>query len=519
MAEFDYIIIGAGSAGCVLADRLSESGKNTVLILESGGSDARFWIKVPLGYAFTHNDPKLTVDCRTEADAGLNGRSISWPRGRVVGGCSSVNAMAYMRGLDIDFDDWEAAGATGWGWSNVRKTYEDLESGPVKVSDVSKRMHPFSGQFLKAADDAGWPTIDNLNSGAEGLGRYRSTIWNGRRWSAADAFLRPALKRANVKLETRAHVQRIDIVDGAATGVTYERNGELRSLRARREVILSAGAVHSPQILQLSGIGPAALLQKHGITVQNALPEVGRGLQDHLAVTYSFATQRRTLNSILGRTLGRLKSGVHYITTRGGVLSVPVNQVGGYMSANGAGLDTQIYCNPIVYTSTPKGLNVQPDPGYIICAQPCRPESRGEVQIRSGAARDEPAITPNSLSDPRDHAAVIRAGRLLQNLARTPTLQSMRTGAIGPDLMDMDDEGLLEDFRSRASTVYHPSCTCRMGTDRTNSVLDARLRVHGTRGLRVIDASAFPNITSGNTNAPTMMLAARAATLILEDNT
>ena len=527
MAEYDYIIVGAGSAGCVLADRLSADPRTRVLVLEAGGWDRHFWIKVPLGYAFAHTDPRISVQCATESDAGLAGRRNSWPRGRVVGGCSSINAMAYMRGLPVDFEDWAGSGANGWGWQTVRAIYNSLEAtddaradGPVKVSDLSRHMHPFSKTFLDAAAEIGWPLVEDLNEGTEGLGRYRSTVWMGRRWSAADAFLRPALKRGGVRLEIYAQVQRIEIEAGAARSVLYRQHGVICKATARREIILSAGAVHSPQILQLSGIGPGALLQSHGLAVHNALPEVGRGLQDHLAVTYSFAARSKTLNAILGTPQGRLLTGLRYLATRGGPLSVPVNQVGGYVASGGhrAMPDTQIYCNPMVHSYGASGPKVTRASGYILSAQPCRPTSRGEIRITSPSPDDQPGIWPNSLATQDDCESAIRAGRLLQRLAQSDTLSRVRLAPIGPDLLALDDDALLDDFRARASTVFHPSCTCRMGDDPARSVLDARLRVHGTGRLRVVDASAFPNITSGNTNAPTMMLAARAAALILEDN-
>ena len=526
MSEYDYIIIGAGSAGCVLADRLSSDPHTRILLLEAGGSDKRFWIKVPLGYAFAYTDPRISVQCPTQSDEGLAGRQNSWPRGRVVGGCSSINAMAYMRGLPIDFDTWAGSGAAGWDWRTVRAVYDSLESnsdqpedGPIKVSNLSRHMHPFSNRFLEAAADIGWPVIDNLNSATEGLGQYRSTVWKGRRWSAADAFLRPALKRGRVRLETRATAQRLVIDEGAARGVIYRQHGKIITATARREVIVCAGAVHSPQILQLSGIGSGALLQSLGIAVHNSLAEVGRGLQDHLAITYSFSAYPKTLNTILGTPLGRIASGVRYLLTRGGPLAVPVNQVGGYIaSRSGAAPDVQIYCNPMVYSYGATGPKVTRAPGYILSAQPCRPTSRGEIRITSPSPDDQPAIWPNSLSTQADCDNVIRAGRLLQQLAQSDTLSRARRSAIGPDLLALDDAALLDDFRARASTVFHPSCTCRMGADPTTSVLDARLRVYGTGRLRVVDASAFPNITSGNTNAPTMMLAARAADMILKDN-
>ncbi|MCH8465247.1 MAG: GMC family oxidoreductase N-terminal domain-containing protein [Roseinatronobacter sp.] len=526
VAEYDYIIIGAGSAGCVLADRLSADTRNRVLVLETGGSDRHFWVKVPLGYAFAYTDPRISVQCKTEADPGLAGRYNSWPRGQVVGGCSSINAMAYMRGLPHDFDDWEKAGAQGWGWATVSNLYDSREAkgqdnstGPIHISDLSHEMHPFSQLFLKAAAEAGWPVLDDLNTAQAGLGRYQSTVWKGRRWSAADAFLRPALQRKNLRLETRAKAQRIEIEAGEAKAVIYRQHGRLVRARARREVILSAGAVHSPQLLQLSGIGPGAVLQAQGIAVHNARAEVGRGLQDHLAITYSFAAYPKTLNATLGVSYWRFLSGLRYLATRRGPLCVPVNQVGGYISSNAQALpDTQIYCNPMVYTYGPKGPTVPRESGYILSAQPCRPTSRGEIRITSPIADDQPGIWPNSLATDEDCANVIRAGRLLQRLAKSDTLMQARRAPIGPDLLALDEDELLADFRARASTVFHPSCTCRMGADPARSVLDQRLRVHGMRRLRVVDASAFPNITSGNTNAPTMMLAARAAALILEDN-
>ncbi|UWQ91231.1 GMC family oxidoreductase N-terminal domain-containing protein [Rhodobacteraceae bacterium M382] len=543
--SYDFIIVGAGSAGCVLADKLTRCGRHKVLLIEAGGTDRRFWIKVPLGYGFTFSDPAVNWRYDAEPDPGLDGRPAYWPRGRVLGGSSSINAMAYVRGLPHDFDDWDTAGATGWGWDTVRQTFDALESndeydahgrwhrrgdGPVRVTDMRDHMHPFTRHFLSAAQDMGWPAMDDMNAApatpsntppGEGLAHVRSTVKNGMRWSSADAFLRPARSRPNLTIVSNAHVENIVIENGAATGVRYRRGQQKHHARAQREVLLSAGAVNSPQLLQLSGIGPAAVLQRHGIAVHNDLSQVGQGLQDHLAVSHFFWANEPTLNAKLGHWLGQMRAGLTYILTRRGPLAVPVNQCSGFARTAGADQpDVQVYCNPASYSTQASGKpQIDRDNGFLLCVQPCRPTSRGDITIRSANPNDAPLIHPNSLSTPEDRATVLRASHLLQSLAQTPAITRVTRERREPDIMTMDDDALLENFRIRAGTVFHPTCTCRMGTDATNSVLDARLRVHGTRGLRVVDASAFPNITSGNTNAPTMMLAARAADLILMDQT
>ncbi len=533
--EFDYIVVGAGSAGCVLANRLSEGGVYTVALLESGGSDARFWVKVPLGYAINVANPALNWGYRTEADAGLNDRAIVWPRGRLIGGSSSINAMTYMRGLAQDFDDWSLAGATGWHWGVVRKVFDRLEThseitpeghrlrgdGPVWVSDLSQGMAPFSRIFLDASRDAGHPVISDLNApGADGIGCYRSTVRNGFRWSSADAFLRPAKRRSNLCVIQNADVTRLMVADGKVTGVSFVQGGVAKQIAARREVILSAGAINSPKLLQLSGIGPAGLLASNGIPVVRDLSQVGQGLQDHLAVSYQFGASQPTLNTQLGGPFGKLLVGARYLLTRRGPLSVPVNQVGGFVRSHPDKQlpDIQIYCNPASYQMTPTGKAVlDRTPGFQISAQPCRPTSRGSIEITSPDPQVAPRIKPNSLSTQEDRDAAVLSGKVLQKIAAADSLRAVTAHAKVPNLMELDDEALLADFQQRASTVYHPTCTCRMGQDDRDSVLDARLRVHGVGGIRVVDASAFPNITSGNTNAPTMMLAMRAADMILED--
>lgn len=534
--EFDYIIVGAGSAGCVLANRLSERANIKVLVIEAGGSDARFWIKVPIGYGLTFSDPKVNWSYNAEPDAGINSRVAYWPRGRVIGGSSSINAMAYVRGLAHDFDDWERAGATGWSWNTVQRVYERLESlseagpdgklhirgsGPLRVSELRSQMHPFSARFLEAARDLGWPTTENMNGTmTEGLSYFRSTVRNGLRCSSADAFLKPALKRSNVKTVTNALVERLEIREGRVTGVHYHTGDQRILATAKAEVILSAGAINSPQILQLSGIGPAELLKSHGIDVVQDLQQVGQGLQDHLAITHHFAATEPTLNNRLSRKIGQLLAGTQFVLARKGPLSVPINQVGGFIRSDTAQTspDMQVYCNPATYTRSSDGKpKMDREPGFILSVQPCRPTSRGEIKIASPDPTAPPLIQPNSLSTEKDRKDAVRAGKLLATLANAPTITRVTRARKTPDITTMNEAEMLENFRARASTNFHPTCTCRMGRDASDSVLDARLRVHGIRGLRVVDASAFPNVTSGNTNAPTMMLATRAADLILED--
>ncbi|MEL6996579.1 MAG: GMC family oxidoreductase N-terminal domain-containing protein, partial [Pseudomonadota bacterium] len=433
--EVDYIIVGAGSAGCVLANRLSEGNTFTVALLESGGSDARFWVKVPLGYAVNIANPRLNWGYRTEADEGLNARAMNWPRGRLIGGSSSINAMTYIRGLAQDFDDWSQAGATGWHWDNVRAVFDRMEThseltpsgrstrgtGPVWVSDLSDRMAPFSRIFLDASRDVGHSVLSDLNAdGAEGIGYYRSTVRGSFRWSSADAFLRPAQRRQNLQIIRNADVTRLTIEGSAVTGASFVRGGQTRQIKARKEVILCAGAINSPKLLQLSGLGPAELLKSLNIPVVRNLPQVGRGLQDHLAISYQFEATKPTLNTQLGGAFGKLLMGAKYLLTRKGPLSVPVNQVGGFVrSTSDTRLpDVQVYFNPASYGVTSAGKAVlDRSPGYQISAQPCRPTSRGHIEINSPNPQVAPSIQPNSLSTEEDKGAAIRAGRVLQRFA------------------------------------------------------------------------------------------------------
>ncbi len=536
MTEHDYVVIGAGSAGAVLAARLTESGRHSVLLLEAGGSDLRPWIQMPIGYGLTFQNPRYNWMYEAEADAAIAGRTTFVPRGKVLGGSSSINAMVYVRGEPGDFDDWAAAGNPGWAWRDVLPYFMKSEDhahgasdahgagGPMHVADVSAAVHPLCDAFIGACGELGVPRTRDFNAGVlEGAGLWQVTIKDGIRVSTASAFLRPARGRPNLEVRTRAHATRLVIEAGEAKGVEYLQGGERRIARARREVILSAGAINSPQLLQLSGIGDPELLGPLGIPVVRAAPAVGRGLQDHLAVSYFYRSRVPTLNNQLSPLWGKAWAGLRYVLTRGGPLAMSVNQAGAFVRSRPAipRPNMHIYFNPISYTTTAgprrKLLNPDPYPAFLMSFNTCRPTSRGTVAIRSADPLAPPAIRTNYLSTPEDVADVYEGARLLRRIAAARPLSDVIEREYQPGPEVRSDAAMLADFRARAGSVYHASCTCAMGPDPARAVVDARLRVHGVGRLRVVDASVFPNVTSGNTNAPTIMVAERAADLILED--
>ncbi|MHA6646335.1 GMC family oxidoreductase [Mesorhizobium sp. A623] len=535
MAEFDYIIVGAGSAGCVLADRLSRDGTSSVLIVEAGGSDRSFWIQTPIGYGRTFFDPRINWMYETEVDPQTGSRTSYWPRGKVLGGSSSINALIYCRGLPGDFEDWEKLGATGWGWDEVRAHYDAIEtrvgedgrasgSGPLYVTNVKREIHPCNRHYFAMAKEMGLPVTEDCNGpDPEGVTHYRITTKGGRRWSSADAFLKPALKRQNVSLVTNAMVERIDVRDGRATGISVLLASGRQQFSARKEVIVSAGAVNSPKLLQMSGIGPGALLSEMGIEIVRANDNVGGNLQDHLGINYYYKATEPTLNSMLSPWWGKLLQGMRYVLAKRGPLGLSVNQCGGFVrsSANLDRPDQQLYLNPVTYTTSPSNKRpiINPDPfaGFILSFQPSRPSSRGRIDIRSADPMAAPRIVPNYLSTQKDLDDVVAGGRLIQRMARTASIRSFAKEAMAPNIDYFDHDAILEDFRQRCGSVFHPVATCRMGRNEATAVVGPDLKVFGVEGLRVADASAFPSITSGNTNAPTIMLAHRAASLILQD--
>ena len=533
--EFDYIIVGAGTAGCVLANRLTECGKYTVLLLEAGGSDRSIWIQMPVGYGRTFFDKRINWMDDTEPVEALGGSRSYWPRGKVIGGSGSINARVYGRGQPRDFDDWKALGNTGWGWDDVLpffKKSEDFDwysahhgrGGPQHVTDISPYAHPVCSSFIEAAQALGYPVSSDFNgSGSEGVGYYQINTRGGWRASTANAFLHPARKRKGLIVRTQAHASRI-LFDGLrATGVAYTQKGRSFEAKVRREVILAGGAINSPQLLMLSGIGDASHLKSVGIQPLVDARAVGRNLQDHIAVSYFYKVRTATLNDVLHPLVGKIRAGLRYMADRAGPLSLSVNQSGGFVRSDATKEhpNLQLYFSPVSYTKTPlserKLLNPDPFSAFLLSHNPCRPTSRGHIELASADPSAYPVIHPNYLATQSDIDDVLAGNRLLRQLARTRPLADIITEEIIPGSGVDGDEALLADFRARADTVYHPTSTCMMGPDPATSVVDARLRVHGVDSLRVIDASVFPTITSGNTNAPTVMVAEKGAAMVLED--
>ena len=527
--EVDYLIVGAGSAGCVLAHRLSADARNAVLLLEAGGEDNNPWIHVPVGYFKTMHNPALDWCYRTEPDEGVAGRQIDWPRGKVLGGSSSLNGLLYVRGQREDYDRWAALGNRGWSYADVlpyfRKS-EDQErgantwhgvGGPLKVSDLRLRR-PIADHFIAAAQEIGIPLNEDYNGAVqEGVGYFQQTAFNGFRWSTAKGFLKPARKRSNLIVETRAQASRILFEGRRAVGVEYVQGGVKKRARARVEVILASGAIGSPQILQHSGVGPAHVLRNAGVPVLHDLPGVGQNLQDHLQVRLVFRTRERTLNDEVNHPLRKALIGLQYAFWRTGPLTLAASQVAIFTRSSPAAErpDIQFHMQPL--SADKPGQGAHPFSAFTASVCQLRPHSRGSVEIRSTDPLQYPAIRANYLSDPRDHPVVIGGIRVARRIAAAPSLAPHIVSEFVPGERYQSDAELLDAARQFSQSIYHPAGTCKMGRDAT-AVVDERLRVHGLAALRVVDASIMPELVSGNTNAPVIMIAEKAADMILEDH-
>lgn len=535
MEDSDFIIVGAGSAGCVLADRLSASGRHKVTLIEAGGSDRRFFVHLPLGYGKLFYDPAVNWMYRTEPDPGLAGNRDHWPRGKILGGSSSINAMVWIRGHRADYDDWGRA-APGWGWDECLSAYRALEhneagadayrgqGGPLFISANRDGLHPLVGDYLEACAEAGLPETADFNGASqEGAGIYQMTIKGARRNSTARAFLRPAMKRPNLRVITRAQVTRVMIEAGRAVGVEMRRAGRVEVLRARGEVILSGGAINSPQLLQLSGIGPGGVLQAHGVPVLVDNPNVGAHLSDHQGINYTWSMTVPTYNDVLRPWWGKALAGAQYFLGGRGPLAKSINHAGGFFrtDAGQARPNMQLYMQAFSTLIPRDGERpiLSPDPwsGLSIGLSNCRPTSRGEIRIASADPLAHPLIRANAFSTQNDVDEMLAAVKFLRKIAAQPAMARLIREELRPGPSVQSDEDLIADFRARSGTVYHPSCTCRMGQDPATSVLDARLKVRGVAGLRVIDASSFPNIIAGNTNAPAILTGWKGAEMVLED--
>jgi len=534
--EFDYIVVGAGSAGCVLAGRLSEDPATRVLLLEAGPADRSLWIHLPIGYGKTMWSPTYNWRFETDPDPNMNGRRIYWPRGKTLGGSSSINGLIYIRGQREDYDHWAALGNAGWGYDDVLPYFIRSEGnqrggdafhggeGPLKVSDIAAK-HELIEAFIDGAVQTGVPRTDDFNGAAqEGAGYYQLTTHKGWRCSTAKAYLTPAVKRRpNLRIETEAMAGRLLFDGRRATGIAYRQRGELKTARCRGEVLLSAGSLQSPQLLQLSGIGPRALLDRFGIPVVQELPGVGENLQDHLQIRLGYeCTKPITTNDQLNSWFGQMGMGLEWLLHRTGPLAVGINQGGCFMRALKDAEGRPVAATPDIQfhvatlSADMAGGKVHPYSGFTMSVCQLRPESRGHVRIRSLDAAEPPEMQPNYLSTELDRATTVAGVKAARAIAESPAMRPYVKREVKPGPGAASDADLLEFCRNNGATIFHPTGTCRMGADAL-AVVDARLRVHGVAGLRVIDCSAMPTLVSGNTNAPAVMMAEKAVDLIRED--
>ncbi len=528
---YDFIVIGAGSAGCVLAARLSEDPSVRVLLLEAGPRDRSPWIHLPIGYGKTMWSPRYNWCFYTDPDPNMNGRRIYWPRGKTLGGSSAINGLIYIRGQHQDYDDWEAQGNPGWSHAQTLPYFIRSESnergagpwhgdrGPVRVSDIASR-HELIDAFIEGAQQVGVPRNDDFNGESqEGAGYYQLTTARGLRCSAATAYLKPARRRRNLTVLCEARATRLVIRNGRAVGVEYLRAGRRLQAMCDGEVMLCAGAVQSPQLLQLSGIGPASLLRKHGITVLLDAPGVGENLQDHLQVRLGYECARPiTTNDQLNSWQGRIGIGWQWLLQRDGPLAIGINQGGCFMRALPTSDAPDIQFHVATLSADMAGARVHPWSGFTLSICQLRPQSRGHIRIRSADPLAVPEIQPNYLATKLDRATVVAAMKAARQIAGSAAMSAYVKCERTPGPQITTDAGLLQFARDTGATIFHPSGTCRMGpAGDAMAVLDERLRVRGLEALRVVDCSAMPTLISGNTNAPVIMMAEKAADMIRDD--